>query len=700
MKITKKTIIPKNKTRILITILCLLSIFTAGLLAWRFYCAKEFALENAKEKGHLLNKQAAEKIDVFLNQLKSTVHELAQAITLEKIARDKITDYLMKKKSPNMNGLGVAFIPFAYEAKTKSYAPYYVNHEEKPKLVFLEKFYDYTQINNPRFPAPSKGSFHTTFSDPVNNILVIEYSEPFFDKDKKPIGIVFANYSIERIQKLVEMVYPGHLANGYIDSERGISIVDPEGEYKTRPEIARESGDPKLAHEIERALKSEISFIETSSDWLNAQKAWIYFDTIKSPSWLAVGVFSVSQLMGDTKSLNRQLIDAFLAILLAVITLLISLFCLYSSSPNKWWIFSWIISIGFVIAIIFIWNNAHSSSDISPTDQLAEKSSFDIKNIIKTFNISSYLTSASDTAFTQIPTGIYIHQLLIDPERIKVTGYVWQIIPDDTKENIKPGVIFPQATDVDIKQIYTFSNQGRTTIGWIFKCTLQQSFDYSKYPFDLHHIKVALWPKSFDNTLLLIPDFYGYPTINPVGLPGIYKRVNQQNWQYLLSYFTYRKTNLLTNFGYDLSTTSKEKTALTALPQMSFDIIASRKIISTLILNLTPIIIILTLLFILLIMAPFFEFANTFAIIASLFFTSLIAYTTFKAYLPIQQIVFFDYLYFILQAVILAIAIITVLYYSKLNIRLIMYEHMLVPQLLFWPLITGTILLISLLFLY
>lgn len=703
---------PESRTKIAIkTILFFLCIgwsILAGLFIWRFVSAKTDAINIAHQKGAQINKQAAAKIDTYIKALIQTAHTLAVDLAIDKLSSDKIADRLSKKPA-NINGLGIIFAPYAHDQKSNLYAPYYVDQGKEHKLLFLEKIHDYTTADSHRIPTEEKASFKNPFVDPATNTLVIEYSEPFFDKNNKFLGRVFANYSLATMQELVEQAYPGNLGHGSIDANTGIFITYPIKLFveqgKPAQQYAREFNKNDLANKLENALSGKIDNFEEDYDWLTGQRSWSFFTPIAQAPWYSVGVFSISELMGDITPLNRKLIDAVLGFIIFVIFWLSFFLGFYWQSPNKLWIISTITALGFIISIAFLWHNAYAKIPVYQTNQIIEKSSFDVQKIIEQFNVSSYRLgqeNAQSITFSQIPTGIYIHQLTVEVDKIRLIGYVWQLIPTNSSKKITPGVIFPQATDITMQQIYTFNNEDWQTIGWSVQCTLQQNFNYSNYPFDFRYMKIALWPKTFDNDLLLVPDLNGYPIITPVGLPGINSQINQQDWHFNLSYFTYRPTNFLTNFGYhSMDPYSVHETQeSTPLPELNFDIIANRRLISTLVLNLTPIIIILSLLFILLAMASFMEFSNMFGILASLFFTALIAYTAFKAYLPIQQIVFFDYLYFTVQAVILAIAIITILYYSKINIGFITHKDMLIPQLLFWPIVTAAICIMSLIFFY
>lgn len=703
MEHEKSSLKKNNLIRNSMLIICIFSgIITSGLI-WLYYSCKANHIENAKKKAILINKQAVPKISAYLQQLTSTVEHLAHDLSSGTVTPDKIMERLNQKPS-SIHGLGVAFAPYAYNKATRLYAPYSLSEGKNQKIIFIEKIVDYSKKGNERYPIITKPGFRDPFLDPVSKNIVIEYTAPFFDKKGEPIGIVFGNYSLENMQQLMASLYSGQYGHGSICTNTGLFISDAMSELveqkKTVPQEAREYASVWLGDQLEKAIKGEINFIEEQPDWLFSGISWIIFEPIPFTPWYAYGVFAVDELVEDTTILNRTLIDAVLSVIFFFILLLCCIIGLYVQPLLRDWLISTVISLGIIISIIFLWNNTHQKIPFSRSTQIIEKSSFDVKKTIKT--LSNVNTGQANLNPIVIPTGIYIHQLAVDIDKITINAYIWQQIPIDSPQKIYPGVIFPQAMEVTTKEIATFIDRGMKTIGWEVRCTLQQNFDYSNYPFDFKRIKIALWPSTFDNSTLLVPDLDGYAIISPSTLPGLSAQINEeQNWHYHLSYFVYQKSNLQVSFGYNATHQQIEENQKNAfLPELNFDILASHYVIGALILNLTPILIILVLLFILLSMAPLMEFSSIFGILSSLFFTGLIAYTGFKTYLPIQQVVFFDYLYFLLQTTTLIIAILVVAYYSKFNIPIVKYKHMLIPQLLFWPWVSGTILIISLIFFY
>jgi hypothetical protein len=699
----KKNIIAV-KIALITSIVC--GIICIGMIA-RYKTIKKKSFEQAKQKAISINKQAVPRIEEYLTQLKDAVDKIAQDITSGKLSHEKLLTRLAEKPSA-IHAIGVAFAPQAFSQDVSLYAPYIFSQGKENKSEQLEKVYDYTAESSERNPLKREKGFSNPFLDPITKTMVIEYHAPFFDAQKNQRGIVFGNYSLENMQHLMASLYSGQLGHGSLCTKEGIFISDPMSELveqqKSVPQVGREYASVWLGNELEKAIRGEQFFIEQTPDWLSARISWIIFEQIPSTQWYTYGVFAVDQLIDNHLEINRALIDAMLCTILFII-LSLSTLCLWYCrvSIKGFWLISWICALGFIASIIFLWDNTYQQIPFSPTARIVEKSSFDINRTIESMQRSPAgnmpLNGVQQKKPLSIPTGIYIHQASVAVDTITLNAYVWQKISLNSPWKIVPGVIFPQATKIDTQEIIRIKDQDIETIGWSIRATLQQQFDYSNYPFDFKKIKITLWPNTFDGSQILVPDLNGYAIMRPPTLPGLSGQINQQSsWLFHVSYFAYQKSNIHVNFGYTQPTQDVHNRP--ELPELSLHVVANQYALSTLIVNLTPILIILCLLFILLMMAPLMEFPSVFGIISSLFFSGLIAYTAFKAYLPIQQIVFFDYLYFTLQITTLIIAILVVAYYSRFNIPIIKYKHMLIPQLLFWPSVSMAIVVTSLVFFY
>lgn len=692
---------------------CVCTGLLASFFIYRFLSTKQAIRIQAQEDAVKTTKHAANRLDEYLKKLSTLADSIADDISSGKLPFNKIIERI-KQKPNEIYGLGVVFIPFAFDQSQKLYAPYVFNKRGSQELIMLGDQQRYIQPERFAIDENRKPIFHEPFLGTASNATVIEYSTPFYNKKREVIGIVFANYSLEDFNRFEAELFPGNLSFAEVISDKGLFISTPDYELVEKKTNAlvlqRGLGNFELADNVEKAINGKLE-VFTNVNSLSGQKSLIIFEHMALVPWYTVGVFATAEIEVYPASLQRILKESVLMLILFFIFFVLILLAVYRGDRIRLWLGSCMISFGFIAAIIFLWYNAamnvgRNYKEVISKNLLTEESidkelGFAQKNSEGQLDKNSSLArERQDLMVTS--TGIYLHELSVGVDKVAFSGYVWQQYPLKIANKFKPGVIFPQATDVTLKELYSSNEGDLQTKGWSVTGVLQQNFNYSEYPFDFQHIKIKLWPQSFDGDVMLVPDLNGYKVLNPTSLPGLNNQIRLQGWYLDHSYFSFRDPTVSTNFGIHSANTfilNNDPTKL-KIPQLSFNIIVNRYVIRTLILSLLPIIIILVLLFIILLMSHLIQFSSAFTGIASLFFTSLISYTTFTNYIPIQQVVFFDYLYFLVQVVILKISILSILYYKKFNISFVRYKDLFIPQLLFWPLVTGAILVLSLVFFF
>lgn len=708
----------KKIIKISLYILCF---FTACLLAftvWQYESEKNKLLKQDQALAINITKNAAKKIGDFTRKWSETIDTIAQELTSGALEYSKISDRLQQKPI-QMHGIGIAFSPHAYDKNKKLFAPYFVNIDKTQKIIFLENFVDYSDPTYQRFARTIQDgpTWLNPFWDIASKKLILEYAAPFYDKNHHPIGIVFGNYTIDSIQAFVASLYPSNFGYGEISTKNGTFISHPNyeniGQKKTMIDLARDSNNFKLVNNLKKAFLGELTLAEEDTNWLSGQSSWIIFEPIPYSNWYTLGVFVLSEFETKSQTLQRQFINIIMCLMALLFLLLLIGIRIYLPTSNKLWLSSISFAFALLIIIIFIWHILFTTSNNEPNKII--QNTFNIDKLIEQFNAYKPIpTNARFNAeeiapeqnkkndYILIPTGLYIHQISLGLDSITFNGYAWQQIPLSEIDKITPGIVFPQAREIHLKQAYKITKDDWVTIGWTVQGTLVQSFNFFNYPLDFKRIRIQLWPNSFDQKIILSPDFNGYKAFNPTSLPGINGKIHLLSWELSQSYFSYQKGNLLTNFGNHSpkSYMIDDNPHPIQIPELYFNIVANRYVFSALALILLPIIIILVLLFILMLMVGVVQFQFMFGSIASLFFTSLISYTSFKTYLPIQSVIFFDYIYFLLQGTILMIAIGSIMFNKKLKIAFIEHNNMLIPQLLFWPIVSSGVLFLSLIFFY
>ncbi|RMF10894.1 MAG: hypothetical protein D6763_04680, partial [Alphaproteobacteria bacterium] len=302
-----------------------------------------------------------------------------------------------------------------------------------------------------------------------------------------------------------------------------------------------------------------------------------------------------------------------------------------------------------------------------------------------------------------LPTGVFVQSVeFISSNNVAITGYVWQRFEKATtgQEALPAGFDLPEADTLEVKEAYRTSTETETVIGWYFRVTLRQTFNYSRFPFDWEAVWIRLWPRTFEQNVILVPDLDAYRITNPGTLPGIEHDLFIGGWTPISSYFEYRVNRYRANFGVD------QAGVIQGRPELYFNIMIRRNFLDPFVSNLTPIILVLLLIFAMLMTVQReaknrdllgFNAATIITTCAALFFAVLISHIELRSSLAAKQIFYLEYFYFITYGVILLVCVNSILFTSDRQILGIHYRDNLLPKLFFWPVVLAAMFVVTLL---
>src|SRR5262249_27029669 len=111
------------------------------------------------------------------------------------------------------------------------------------------------------------------------------------------------------------------------------------------------------------------------------------------------------------------------------------------------------------------------------------------------------------------------------------------------------GVVLPEAERATFREVYRTHQADEEVIGWSFRATLREQFDYDRYPLDRQQVWLRMWHVAFERDAYLQPDLSAFPSADPGALPGIAPTFVPETGQVQESSFSYRLTRYSTNFG-------------------------------------------------------------------------------------------------------------------------------------------------------
>jgi hypothetical protein len=91
---------------------------------------------------------------------------------------------------------------------------------------------------------------------------------------------------------------------------------------------------------------------------------------------------------------------------------------------------------------------------------------------------------------------------------------------------------------------------------------------------------------------------------------------------------------------------------------------------------------------------------NVLSYAAALFFVVAVSHVGLRSELQAAHVVYLEHAYIVLYVVLLVVSVNSILFYSDISLPMLHYKSNLIPKLLYWPVITGVLLWVTLSFFY
>jgi hypothetical protein len=304
-----------------------------------------------------------------------------------------------------------------------------------------------------------------------------------------------------------------------------------------------------------------------------------------------------------------------------------------------------------------------------------------------------------------LPTGVFVQSFaFLSSSDVNITGYIWHRYPSDW--TLKRGFVLPErvlSADTVIEDAFTHEHDGAVVVGWYFDVTLRQPFDYGDYPFDTQKAWIRMWPAEFDKDIVLVPDFAAYRVEDMIrgSTFGVDNELIPGGWQMEETFFNYARADYDTNFGIT------EYIGQHGFPELHYTIVIRRTFRNVFIIQLIPLLVVTALLFSVLMTSTSnkdqadrfgFSAAGGIGTAAALFFVVIIAHVQVRQQFQASGLVYLEVFYLVTYVAILLVSL--GVYLAALaperRPRLIDYHDNAIAKLAYWPLILGTLAVVTL----
>lgn len=352
---------------------------------------------------------------------------------------------------------------------------------------------------------------------------------------------------------------------------------------------------------------------------------------------------------------------------------------------KRWYVVSAVVALLCLAFIIWVWYDQYNAPPPAYPGETVMRSKEDVTRYFD----ENLPADEREQPVLLIPTGVVIQTLEFKgPYTVQVGGYVWQKYPDEYPP-LDRGVVFADADSTTFTKVYETQQDGETLVGWNFKTTLREQFDYSKYPLDRQLLWLRLWHVDFEKNVYVVPDVEGYTSLEPGSTPGLDEGLVLENWQLGSSYFSYRLNHYNTNFGIDDYDSNEN------LPELYFNVPLRRQILSPLVARgIAPLVILIQLFVIVMVIGSDSKRLEQFGVrpgaviftCAAFIFAILLAQNSLRDEIKWYGVVYLETVHVLTYFVILAVAANSVALVAFPHMSLFRQDNFWV-EVLYWPLI-------------
>lgn len=653
-------------------------------------------------------KAIEEKMRSLMQTGEAIASRLEQGRLEDTEIRSLIANTMMASQEANRGG--VVFRPYRFDNNIRLYSPYYQAGRANSRNQMLSDRYDYTLPDslipgNPRTfwyhqPLEKGPMWLEPYFGQAAQTWLAEYIYPFRSpyyggENDGYDGLIFLNFSLRGLRDIVAKLALGPSGFAFIVSEQGnfLSYPDPA----LLGQNIRHITDPTpLQRVIQHQFGHPGPFRFTHP--VSGKESWLFFHDIPG-SQNQLGILVASDEFSTPSAWLNHADTLLLLLSLGLAVCTVTLVCYQPGQVRYWILLSVCLSLSMLAALMFLWMEKSSVGDYR-ADQ--RRSSLVDQESLLTQLLAKRDADGGAALSHPVEIGLDISSLeFINAKTVQLAGIIWQTRPDSLMASnslggaSEPLFSLPDGQSLKLDSLF---DDGRTQV-WQLNVNLELPFDYSSYPFDIEDIELRIWPRPEGQPLVLLPALSDYSDLAPSTLPGLALVRLLGGWLPQDSFFVFSPHPLGEHYF-----NTFPKWGLN-YPQLSFHIVVKREVTGPVITHVMPLLVVAFLIFCVLLLwnnndddRGLWNFRTQVILpyCASLFFILVLAHVSLRDELQAKGVIYLEYLYFIIYAIIVLTALTAVLYSKPRPIPLIDYRDNLVYKLCYWPLIFTSAVIVTL----
>ncbi len=695
-----------------------------------------------------------------------------------------------------------------YKAQGEPRSTYFLRSEPDGAVVGGTILPEYLHSQAPEYwwyrepIATGTDAWSPPYDDPAGETLMTTYSAVFGPNDPKTgtrvaSGVVTVDISSDQIRALVQNLDLGESGYGALTSADGTYLYHPNSEYvkdrKTIQQVAEERNDEDRDLMWTRIKESKSGWLPHKST-TTGEDSWLVYTQLPNSGWSLQNTFIKRDLI-DVNVLRHELVGAAAAAGAFLLALLAHLLDLRATLTRRWWVFSIGAAATFACEIAIIWalalhysssgtdvaiapaplgaatmgpsvntsqsNAAPTRTDAGLASQECEASArsllkrgdpprrvadpASVEKLKDAYRTQARCRHASHPVFVDV--GMSLENLkFIGANEVQTGGYIWQRIPKEAADFVRPGFTIGNAIGVSLQRLDNHvSPDGSMVWRWKFDAVVAQDRSSTRYPIEQETVLFRLRHEPFETArtseakpvvptgvapapdpirtpqtptpvvsaegnaeadhepvadglvatestahesryqAYLVPALSDYEVNAPSARPGINPSLVVPGWYPRQSHFELAARSSGSNLGID-----NQASELTP-PELAFAVLVERDFADAFISNLTPIIVVAIMLFAVLMVSASLDYGRALSICMGMFFVIVFSHIDLRQRLAAQEIFYLEYFYFAIYAGILFVSFTCLLKAFQTRIELFELRDRFLLKALYWPSLLGAL---------
>lgn len=644
-----------------------------------------------------------DKLDKKLGLMADKLDSYATLLSAGKISMPEFESELSNEKlwlNYGVVGVGIAEVPKLRSGGRKHFhRTYWLNLTTRFESQEDSNNYALNTQENVWFNdvlKNQKPQWSRSYYDNSLREFIFSYSAPVYDlAHKNIIAVLVVDFDSQFIDSIVSQNI-GQKYTSIISRDDGAYIyTDDTDKVLNQVSLSKMTNKNSIEAQtyqyINKAPCDKVCSLALSD---NSEKHLILYQSLKKMPWTIFADYTTRQL----GSLNREsdnsltmLNIGFWVISLVLLVILVNLYRMRRKRTFKTlWQLSALVSLILVCGIVYVWKISNHLYYRDTSKAIINQTILD--SYIQHYDAASQLKRTE--SIVKIPTAIIIDSAeFLNSYNIQLSGHIMQRYPKNNEDAW--GVKFNDGFDAKITQTGVQKTNRYDHVTWSFQVKIRENFDYSHYPFNHGSIWLAVSPVNQHKNLLFTPDFSYYNGLTDINAAnGVARNMIIPGWYIRGSYFNYQD---------DSSRMVNNVNSYSAidLPALTFNILIGATFGDAVITTVIPPMVIIMILFVTMLTISKkgnksieFKVNSILSASSGMLFTIVFTHVSLRNKIT-SAIMYIEYFYLMMYIVVPLIPINAFLFATK-KFPWVNFASNLYAKLLFFPVISFLLFIISL----